>query len=353
MKFFSAARVAERRFCVVPAKATRFADCRSLSELKQTVIDYDIPFVVDEAAFVLKRCIELKRVNDPKSRGLIPKEILERVSDTIVKNVDSLSADAVANTVAAVGDSSRCMDEYIMFKLAGTISSRVEEFKMTQLLDIARVFSKRDIRDEEMFGHIIQTVLAKRSQLSYSQLVDFNRSLSRVAMKNTELCNFIGSEFTRQRRVSVRDVISCLISFADLDFDHKVTDRMWAFIGSKENVWKYTSNDDQYGLLFASIRYPTVASYSLIEAIIKNASSKNRIRKRIDLFGRCISAGMLDKKFDPLLQLMTERPKRSDNDAISSSLHLEVCSTLRRMRVRYTNELDLGPFIVDILVRKR
>ena len=342
-----------RRFCSLPGTSTRFADCRSLTDLRAQVMTHGDCLTCEEAAFVLKQCIALKKVNDPKSRGLIPKEVLETVADSIIRNVDSLSPESVVDTVAAVGDSSRTMDEYIMFKLARTVSARVGEFTLTQLLEIARVYSKRDIRDEEMFDHIISSILSQNSSLSFSQLVDFNRSLSRIAMKNTQLCDLIASQYTVQRRLSVRDVISCLIAFADLDFNHMVVDRMWAYISSRDNVCKYTSNDDQYGLLFAAIRYPSVASYTIVESILKNASGKNRIRKRIDLLGRCISVGMLDSKFEQLLPGSPTSSKKSESTAVSSGLHMEVCHTLRGMRTRYTNELDLGPFIVDILVRKR
>ena len=353
MKIFSAVRITSRRFCSIPGTLTTFADCGSLSDLKIRVIARKGVFTVDEAAFILKQCIVLKRINDPKSRGLIPKEVLEAVSDSLIKNVGSLNPGSIVDTVMAVGDSSRTMDEYIMFKLARTISTRVDEFSSGQLLEIANIFSKRDIRDENMFEPIIQTILARSSTLSFSELVSFNRSLSRIAMRNDKLCNLIASEYTTQRRLSVRDVISCMISFADLDYDHKIVDRMWRFISSKDNVCKYTSNDDQYGLLFAAVRFPTPASYRIVESILLNASGKNRIRKRIDLLGRCISTSMLDPKFEHLLSKLAQEPKKSEDTAKSSSLHLEVCSALRRIRVRYTNELDLGPFIVDILVRKR
>ena len=343
-----------RRFCSRSETSSRLSRCTTLTQLRTEVENIIRPLEIEDAVLVLKRCIELKRVNDPKSRGLIPKQVLEKVSDSIITGVDTLSPGAVADTVLAIGDNSRCMDEYMMFKLARTISDRVEEFTLTQLLDISRVFSKRDIRDEAMFPRIIESVLARKSNLSFPNLVDFNRSLSRIAVKNTRLCNLIAAEYLIQRTVSVRDIISCLIAFADLDFDHVVVDKMWDFIQSKDNVCKYTSNDDQYGLLFAALRFPTSASYRIVDEIISNAWSKNRIRKRIDLFRRCVALGMLDDKFVNILLTPSNTPKISDDTAASSSLHLEVCDTLRRMRgVRYTNEFDLGPFIVDILVRKK
>lgn len=265
-----------------------------------------------------------------------------------------LDCQALVDLVVAFGDNNRCMDEYIMFKLARTITARVREFTGEQLLDIARVYSKRELQDEVLFHAIVEAILSPH-QYTFANLIDLNRSLSRINIKNENLCHLIASRVKRLRNPSVRDMIACIVSFADLDFHHEIVVDMWKFITSKQNVSKYISKDDQYGLLFAATHVPHKVACGIVEEIIRNASSKNRIRKRIDLINRCISLGLLTPNFDGILCSSSKEPARRDKSAscaVSSGLHLEVCNTLRRINVRYSNELDLGPFIVDILVRK-
>ena len=355
MKFFSGARIGSRLFCSATCKVPIFSECKTLSELQRTVQHHSSPITVDEAVFVVKQCILLKKANDPKSRGLIPREILTKVSDCILDNMRDLNCVSLVDLAVAVGDNNRCMDEYIMFKLAETISARAHEFSVVQLLEIARVYSKRELQDEALFDAIAATILSSTPEPPFAHLVDLNRSLSRISIKKENLCQLIASRSKSLRNPSVRDVIGCIISFADLDYHNDVVFDMWRLIDSKQNVSKYISKDDQYGLLFAATHVPSDVSYRIVEEIVRNASAKNRIRKRIDLISRCTSLGFLTPKFDKLLcssAVQDSLPKKTAGCAVSSGLHLEVCNTLRNMRVRYNNEFDLGPFIVDILVRK-
>ena len=356
MNIFSGLRLGKCRFCTFLKAPSELEKCRTLSEVRQAISKFASPLKTDEAASLAKHCMYLKKRNDPKSRGLIPNEVLRIVSESIGNDSSQVSCEAVRDIVCAVGDNNRSVDEYIMYKLARITSTRMPEFQVSEVLDIARIFSKRELKDEFMFNGMIEYMMHRIDTVSFSELVDFNRSLSRIGLMNAQICDAIASGIIHQRNISVREVVSCLIAFADLDYQHESITFMWDFILSKENITRYVSNDDQYGLLFAAITSPWIPSSRLVNEIVRNASSKNRIQKRIDLLRRCIVLA-LSPLSESLLTSSWRAPtitvRCPDEEAgVSSGLHLEVSNTLKDMRVRYTNEFNLGPFIVDILVRK-
>jgi hypothetical protein len=296
--------------------------------------------------------MELKARHDPNFRGMVPKEIVRKLSASV--NLSQFDPSEIHDIIIAVGDSARSMDTYLMYKAAREVELRVDEFSVAQLLSIANVYSKRDLCDEDLFESIQRIVMDDNRRAQFSHMVSLLRSLSRVSIINQDLCGRLSAQVQKEKRLSSKDITSCLIALADLGYtkDVEMIAFLWSELARRKNVAKYTSHDDQYGLIMAALVFPNFISIDLIDQILKVATCQGNSRKRIGLFRKCVANNLLPPEFDRLLlTTSTYVPgKRPGTQEVSSGFHLEVSNTLKTIRVKHKDEVDLGEFILDIVI---
>jgi len=346
-----------RRFCAKSTLGRSIIAVRSLSELRDSIfVPATEEVTIQESLVIVKKCLELKNHNDPKYRGMIPRDLVSIISKPIITNLNSIDSQDLVDITTTVGDSARSMDKHLMYMIARAVQSRIDEFSIDQLSTISEIFSKRDLCDEALLDSIKTAIGIKLPNgVLFSQQVSILRSFSRLSIPNEELCASIANRLRGIKRLSTKDLVSILIAFADLGYigDSDTTEFLWTQLASRRNVAKYISHDDQYGLLFAALTSPDHAMEGIVGDIITVSCSQGNTRKRVNLIRYCISANMLHSMFDPLLLCGSATSARAReihyNDA-SSGMHFEVGNTLKRMESKFSNEIKCGEFIIDIVL---
>ena len=335
---------------------TRWMSAASLSVLQEDLRVAGIERIShNEAIELMQHTLSLKRKNDPKFRGKIPIEVTRLVSSSVVDHVQSLSPSDLTTLVVGIGDSDKCVDEFLMYRIARTSEKRLHEFAVSDLVRMAGVYSKRDLEDEKLLIGIADILCESVSPMS--QKVSLMRSLSALRIHHEGLIRATIESIEGLSRIHEKDAISLLISFAELDTHcPELTGRLWEAVDKhKLNI----SHDDEYGLVFAAMWLPT--NSEVVDRIVKHAKSENRIRKRIQLFADAIQVGMIQRSpvegVTPSSRPNQVRSKprnsytRNDNDgSISSGLHYEVANVLKSMKLNPQLEVPVSSFIIDTVI---
>jgi hypothetical protein len=316
----------------------------------------------EDAVKLVRTAIKLKSVNDPRARGQISKAVIRLLGNSAIQHLTSLCPNDLLVLIRGVTDNQKCLDEFILFKIAREICSRSGEFGTHQLVEVARLYCARELDDEELLS-IIAGRVTSDERATLTQLIALLRSLSRVGIRDDGLIERILAEVSSSRNIWEKDAISLLISFADLDvYVPEVLPILWHRFRTRKQAISF---DDEYKIIFASIYFSTARS-SDVRAIIKRANKQNRIKKRLQLLSDCKNYGIVEMEEPgslPLASPPAAYPKGSGRNItgdcegeettgfVSSGLHLEVASVLRLMKYEVFLEIPASSFIIDTLVR--
>ena len=311
---------------------------------------------------VMRKAIDLKALNDPRARGHISREAVRLVSDSVVGNLPALSASDLMVLIRGVSDNAKCLDEFLMFKIAREARTRIEEFSIPDIVEMAKAYCTRELDDEELLTAISARMISDPT-VQFHQLVSVLRSLSKINLRDEQLIRKTIQSLPVSKSLWEKDAISLLIALVDLDYkDATILDILWEkFEDRKQSI----SHDDEYNILFCHIWFSSQKECSL-QKIVSRASKQNRIKKRLQLLLDCMHYGLVEKA-DFLDNLPNPSPparrprgtkgkkwsSSSDDIAlVSSGLHLEVSSVLESMGYETFLEVPASSFIIDTVVRK-
>jgi hypothetical protein len=333
-----------RAFCV----STKLSGVESLSSLNEYALSLAPTTDISTALALASKALALKKRADSKLRGRIPCSIIDRVSASALPHLSGLSTGDLTILVSCVGDNEKSMDDFLMYKLARTIAPRLTEFTSKQLSEIAFVFAKQDLDDEELLRGIGRQV-AGDPEGRISILTSVFKSLSRMRIREEPLISRLQEVVKDTPRIWEKDAISLLIGFSELDIhDPELVGRLWSIVSESNQP---ISQDDEYFLLASYLWCPV--STPLIQKMINRAKSENRIKKRIQLLSDCIAYGLVPyhqiRGLPPKSGLRS--PKRAkENWSVSSGLHLEVANALESIGVKAALEAPASSFIIDAVV---
>jgi hypothetical protein len=311
---------------------------------------------------LMQKAIELKNVNDPKIRGRISRDVVRLISDAVLPGLSELSASDLMTLVRGVSDNAKCLDEFLMFKIARESMKRLEEFAVTDLVEMAKAYCTRELDDDELLEAISKRITADPG-VTFPQLVGVLRSLSKVILRDEALIYKTIQSMPIAKSLWEKDAISLLIALAELDVKQSETfEILWEkFDLRKQSI----SHDDEYNIIFSHCWFPNRSTSSL-QRIISRASKQNRIKKRLQLLSDCmhynlIPGGHFEDIPQPSKPAIWPRGKARINwdrtmvdeiGSVSSGLHLEVASVLQTMGYETFLEVPASSFIIDTVVRK-
>jgi hypothetical protein len=338
-----------RPFCssiLVDVYSRTFASARTLSSLLGLLpsLREDLKTCHDGVE-LMKKCISLKTFDDPKHRGRIPRELVKLVSELVEPDISSLSGRDLEVLVLGLGDNNQWMDEYLLFRIARIIPSKISGFTSHQLITVLGVYCKRDLCDEQLFESILSAILQDAS-LTLTESIKCLRYLSMVRVRSEELFDrIVGSPGLE--KLSSKDAIGLLSATCELDFHSPI---LCASLWAKASEHKLIlSHEEEFGLLFSVIYAPFRAN--IIKRVLERVMQENRLQRRIKLVRDCLHFAIMPAgTLQPSQLDVQEKPRRGG--AISSGLHLEVLDTLQSMGFKANSEIQCSSFMIDIVVER-
>lgn len=338
-----------RNFCA-QAEAPiwrKLIEASTLSEFQSLLVSaYKMRVSSAAAVDLMKRCIELKNVNDVKYRGRIPTEIVRIVSDATVDCLDQLNEDSILTLVVGASDCNKSVDEYLLYRIARSVLPRIESFSIDQLITIATAYCKRDLMDLELLDAITGHLASISPDPPIGKLIHLLRAVSQVRLKPEALIQVIITR-SRKERLLGKDAISLIIAMAELDIEEpRLSSFLWSLVEKHKLIF---SHDDEYGLTFAYMRMK--GSPTVITRIAERACRENRINKRIQLLRDCTTAGIVAVDTTlPQTRSGNKKEGSAPQNSMSSGLHLEVNNVLESMGHFPVLEVPAGSFILDTVL---
>ena len=319
--------------------APRLSDLQGVLKSENT-----LNLTVESAVALMRKCIELKSVNDTKFRGRIPREIVSIVSEAVVDHLDEMDSGSIVTLVVGASDCNKSADEYLLYRIARSLVPRISFFSTRELIGIVVAFCKRDLVDLELFEAVSTHLAIVNPGAPLPELIEMLRSFSRVSFKPQNIVDLIISRVSTERILG-KDAISLLVAITELDVEDPILlDTLWAKVEKHKLI---LSHDDEYGLIFAFLR--SKGSATVVSRIVDRASRENRINKRIQLLKDSISAGIV--LCDIHFPIVPERDtKKHISQAVSSGLHLEVINALNSMGYQPVLEIPAGSFVLDTVI---
>ena len=334
----------------------------SLSELSRYLKLRQPEMSVPDALHLVHTALRLKTSSDKSLRGRVPREVVRSLARVLLSELDSMSAEDLVSLILVAGDNQKSLDEFLLYRVARVCAPKLEMFSTKQLVQIAAVFSKQDLGDEELLRGIGKRV-ASDDKSALSDLVKTLRSLSKLGIREDALTTRVLDTARRTRKIWEKDAVTLLIAMAELDVqEHDVCNLLWNTISTAKQP---ISHDDEYFLLFAYLWNPFPSP--IIQKIIDRATKDNRIRKRLQLVSDCNHYGVvpaIDIKGLPPPSLRpklpyADRTRRLKGDfddnafspgSISSGLHFEVINVLQSMGKDVLIEVPTSSFIIDAVL---
>lgn len=317
---------------------------------------------VSDALHLTHTTLRLKHSSDKSLRGRIPKVVVRTASQVLLPQLDSLSTNDLVSLILVVGDNQQCLDEFLMYRAARVCSKKLHLFTVKQCVQIAGVYSKQDLGDEELLRGIGKRI-ANDEKATLSELVRTLRSLSKMGIREDDLITRVLKTARGTARIWEKDAVTLVIAMAELDEqDHDICRFLWDSISAAKQP---ISHDDEYYLLFAFLWNPF--PNTIIQKIIDRATKDNRIRKRLQLLSDSDHYGLIpDFDFYGLrVPSLPAKVFRSDHGmnleggfddrssspfSMSSGLHMEVINVLRSLGQQVSIEVPTSSFIIDAVL---
>ena len=183
---------------------------------------------VESAVALMRKCIELKSVNDAKFRGRIPREIVSIVSEAVVDHLDEMDSGSIVTLVVGASDCNKSADEYLLYRIARSLVPRISFFSTRELIGIVVAFCKRDLVDLELFEAVSTHLAIVNPGAPLPELIDMLRSFSRVSFKPQNILDLILKRVSTERILG-KDAISLLLAITELDVEDPILfDTLWA-----------------------------------------------------------------------------------------------------------------------------
>jgi hypothetical protein len=249
-----------------------------------------------------------------------------------------------------------------MYRAARVCSKKLRSLTVKQYVQIAGVYSKQDLGDEELLRGIGKRI-ASDKKATLSELVRTLRSLSKMGIREDDLITRVLNTARGTARIWEKDAVTLVIAMAELDVkDHDICRLLWDTISAAKQP---ISHDDEYYLLFAFLWNPF--PNTIIQKIIYSATKDNRIRKRLQLMSDSDHYGVIPD-FDikglraPSFPAKFPRSDRgikleggfddrnSSPWSMSSGLHMEVINVLRSLGQQVSIEVPTSSFIIDAVL---
>ena len=334
----------------------------SLSELYDAVGSFEGELDPHTGVQLMQKALALKAANDPRVRGRISREFVNRISTAVLAKLESLSADDLTTLVLGVCDNTKCLDEFLMYKIAREVVRRITEFSTKQLVDIARSYCKQELEDEELLLAISNRIVSAAKTVTVSQLISVLRAFSLIHLREESLISKTIDSVLSSKKLWEKDAITLLTSMADLDIYHEeLLNRLWQiFLNRKQQL----SHDEEYNLVFVYILFSPAGCCESVQSIVGRATAQHRIRKRLQLLSDCIHHGMVpdgqEIKHLPSPSRISLRPRMKKTSShffesespwsVSSGLHLEVASSLQSMGLSVSLEVPASCFTIDTVL---
>ncbi|GIX64123.1 uncharacterized protein BcabD6B2_35580 [Babesia caballi] len=303
-------------------------------------------------------------------------------SDFICDRLHRIDPRSVANMAFSLGHSKH-LDEFWMFMMAKRIQDSPQEFGPDELAAIMDAYSNACLEDHEFYSALCKQVALNFEHHSIEHLTVILRALARVRVRDewllhstlrrleTHLDALEASGEGRAGRELAYITANCVVAAGDLGYAGDSSfDSMWRLLTARIRE----SSFDICAINWLPLAAMTFASRTTLQTFmpvwirhvahtIQKLRSKTfvlTIQRRHHLVRHVFKLGILPLELLPktaqrVLDDICDREfvtgqVREEYVPESSTFHLEVCACLRALDVAHQREINIVPFVMDIVV---
>ncbi|ORM40426.1 uncharacterized protein BXIN_2145 [Babesia sp. Xinjiang] len=304
-------------------------------------------------------------------------------SDFICDRLHRIEPKSIANISFSLGHSKH-LDEFWMFMMAKRIQDNPHEFGPDEIAAIMDAYSNACLEDHEFYAVLCQQVARNFDNHSVAHLTVILRALARVRVRDEWLLGKTLERLSKHLNAldgSAHDnsagrevayiTANCIVAAGDLDYSGDCNfDGMWRLLTARIRQ----SSFDICAINWLPLAAMTFASRTTLQTFmpvwlrhvshtipkLRSKSFVLTIQRRHHLVRHVFKLGILPPQLLPrhaqkVLDDICDREYitgKVPEDYVpeSSTFHLEVCACLRALDVAHQREINIVPFVMDIVV---
>lgn len=304
-------------------------------------------------------------------------------SDFICDRLHRIDARSIANIAFALGHCKH-LDEFWMFMMAKRIQDSPSDFGPDEVAAIMDAYSNACLEDYDFYVILCKEVARRFDQYSIHHLTVILRALARVRVRDEWLLGSVLEKLEKQlvemektgeihntSRELAYVTANCVVAAGDLGYAGECRfDSMWRLLTSRIKE----SSFDICAINWLPLAAMTFASRTTLQTFmptwlrhvsytmqkLRSKAFVLTIQRRHHLVRHVFRLGILPLSLLPrssqrLLDDICDREMVAtkiceDYVPESSTFHLEVCACLRALDVVHQREINIVPFVMDIVV---
>ncbi|KAF4651114.1 hypothetical protein FOZ61_010758 [Perkinsus olseni] len=300
-------------------------------------------------------------------QGVLP-EVVRGFSDRVCDHLGDVSHRDIVRFASAVGDNSKCVDEFWMYIMAKRIQDDPSVFSTTELVSLVVSYTHRSLEDDDLYASLTKEMGTRFTDLTNRQYGEILTGLATVRYRDEDLCGRILDAVVGNLQAVPQEILAQMLgAMSTLDMkEDRWTISIWRQLDSAatqaagdvaDRTPTCESFSDYFAILQACAHLPYAGSGLYLDSLVRSLLEKRTTRalkRRLIQMVQCYQYGMVQADLPVLADiaglLMSDDSFDSMYFPVSSGFHLEVAAILRMMGCHYEIEDKVMPFILDVTI---